>query len=184
MQSAVRPKPGPVPLLPFPAQPVAQADVPPARPLASTLAPMKPVPAPPLFEFESGDSLARFSVWMVPVAGGGAASAIAWNLGGIRVLAAMAVVCILLVLGLRSSISVRSEQVTVTRKWFFIPYKTYRAPSIEDVSYGGDYGLEEGAVGVVVRMGGKEVHLGTAKNMRFLYEALSQVAYSGVAHVG
>jgi hypothetical protein len=36
-QSAVRPKPGSVPLLPFPAQPVAQADTPAARRLASTL---------------------------------------------------------------------------------------------------------------------------------------------------
>jgi hypothetical protein len=37
VRSAVRPKLGLVPLLPFPAQPVAQADAPPARRLASTL---------------------------------------------------------------------------------------------------------------------------------------------------
>jgi hypothetical protein len=37
LQRAARPKPGLVPLLPFPAQPVAQADAPAARRLASTL---------------------------------------------------------------------------------------------------------------------------------------------------
>jgi hypothetical protein len=43
-QRSVRPKPKAVPLLPFPAQPVAQADVPPARRLASTLGVMNPFP--------------------------------------------------------------------------------------------------------------------------------------------
>lgn len=46
-QRAVRPKPKAVPLLPIPAQPVAQADAPPARRLASTLGVMN---SPHLFK--------------------------------------------------------------------------------------------------------------------------------------
>src|SRR4051812_31239622 len=125
---------------------------------------MKSPAPPPLFEFESSDSLAQFMVWIVPVAGGGAVSAVAWNLGGFKAVFAIVVACVVLVLGLRSAISVYPGQVRVVRKWFFLPYKTYSAPSIEDISFGGDYGLEEGAIGVVVRMGGKDVHLGTSKN--------------------
>lgn len=136
----------------------------------------------PLFSFESSDSLAQFMVWIVPVAGGGIVGLIAFQLGHFKAVAALAIACLLLIVGLRSSIVVYPKQVRVVRKWFFIPYKTYTAEHIEDISYGGDWGLEDGAFGVVVKMGGKEVHIGTSKNMRFLHDALSKVAYSGRKH--
>lgn len=127
-----------------------------------------------LFEFESSDSLAQFSVWMTPIAGGGVIAIVFWGMGGLKGLAAMVAICIALLIGLRTSITVRSDHVIIRRKWFFIPYRSHTAPSIERVCFGGDYGLEEGAMGVVVTMGGKDFHLGTSKSMHYLYEALTQ----------
>ncbi|MEW6370288.1 MAG: hypothetical protein AB1584_05085 [Pseudomonadota bacterium] len=133
----------------------------------------------PFFQFESADSLAQFSIWMIPTTGGGIVSIIAWDWGGWNLVAAVVLVCLLLILGLRSSITVRADQVKVVRKWFFVPYRTYTSPCIEEVSFGGDWGLDEGAMGVVVRMNGQDIHLGTSKNMHYLYESLREVAYTG-----
>lgn len=145
---------------------------------------MKPSASPPLFEFESADALARVLVWFTPLVGGGVVAVLALDFGGWRALAVVALVCLAVASGLRSSISVFPNLVIVQRKWFFIPYRTYEASAIDDVSFGGDWGLEDGAVGVVVSMGGREVHLGTPKTMRFLHDALTQVAYSGRKHDG
>jgi hypothetical protein len=134
----------------------------------------------PLFEHESSDSVAQFTVWIVPVWGAGLFGIWTWDFGGASAVIFIAVVCLVLALGLRSSISVFPEQVKIVRKWFFLPYRIHRAPGIEDVWFGGDYGLAEGAVGIVVSMGGEEVHIGTSKNMHFLYEALSPFAKSRV----
>lgn len=145
---------------------------------------MKPSASPPLFQFESADALARVLVLFTPLVGGGVVAVLALDFGGWRAIAGVAFACLIVASGLRSKISVSSDQVIIQRKWFFIPYRTYEAGAIEDVSYGGDWGMEEGAVGVVVSMGGREVHLGTPKTMRYLHEALTQVAYSGRQHEG
>ena len=121
---------------------------------------------------------------MTPLVGGGVIAVLALDLGGWRALAVIALACLAVVLGLRSRISVYSGRVVVQRTWFSVPYRTYEAPTLDDVSYGGDWGLEEGAMGVVVSMGGREVHLGTSKNMRFLHDELTRVAYSGRGHEG
>jgi hypothetical protein len=126
----------------------------------------------PVFEFESSDSLAQFSIWILPAAGGGAVSVIAWAAGGWWMVAGVFALCAVLVAGLRSSISVGPGRVTITRKWFRIPYRRFTAAAIENVFFGGDYGLEEGAMGVVVRIEGRDIHLGTSRNMHFLYDAL------------
>lgn len=145
---------------------------------------MKTLGPQPLFEFESADALAQFLVWMTPLVGGGVIAAISLDLAGWRALAVIAMVCLAIALGLRSRISVYSGRVVVQRTWFFLSYRTYEAAAIDDVSYGGDWGLEEGAIGVVVSMGGREIHLGTSKNMRFLHDELTRVAYSGKGHEG
>ena len=131
----------------------------------------------PLFEFESADSLAQFSVWMIPLAGGGIVGML-WEWFGWKSLTALVSLSLVLIVGLRSSIMVFENQVRVVRKWFFVPYKIYTSPCIEDVSFGGDWGLEEGARGVVVRMNGKDVHLGSSKNMHYLYQSLCEATYT------
>jgi len=129
--------------------------------------------AEPLFEFESSDSLEQLSVGIAATfAVGGGVGLLALQFGGWRGLFAVLVVCVLLVGGLRTKISILPTRVLVTRKWFFVPYVRYEAESIEDVYYGGDYGLDEGAIGVVVEMGGRKIHFGTSKNMRYLHDAL------------
>ncbi|WP_284620763.1 hypothetical protein [Aquabacterium humicola] len=140
---------------------------------------MRDPPSPALFEFESRDSLAQFSVWLLPVVGGGTLSILLWQFGGLPAVIATALVCISLVAGLRASIAVYPNRVEIVRKWFFLPYKKYSGQLIEDVSYGGDWGLDEGAIGVVVRLDGRDIHIGTAKNMHYLHDAISRVAYSG-----
>jgi hypothetical protein len=132
-----------------------------------------------VFEFESSDALAQFLIWMAPIAGGGVIAVAVWGAGGVSALLAMGAVCAALVAGLRSSIKVRTDRVTIRRKWFFVPYKTHTAPFIEHVCFAGDYGLEEGAMGVVVTMGGRSHHLGTSRNMRYLHDALTQAARRG-----
>jgi hypothetical protein len=139
---------------------------------------MSQIVARPLFEFESADSLAQFFVFMTPLVGGGVVAVLSLDLGGWRGLVLVVLACFAVLAGLRSKVVVYSHSVNIQRKWFFLPYRTYIAPCIDDVFYGGDWGLEEGAIGVVVRMGGQEVHLGTAKNMRFLHDALTSAAHS------
>ncbi|MBL0727099.1 hypothetical protein [Piscinibacter sp. HJYY11] len=120
------------------------------------------------YAFESSDSLAQFTGWLlhghlllfalVPFSIWGWASVPAWLLLGALHIA-----------GLRASITVTDAEVVIMKKWFFIPYSRHRAPVIADVWYGGDWGLEEGAICLVVKLGDKEVTIGTSKNMRDLY---------------
>lgn len=138
-------------------------------------------PAAPTFQFESSDSLAQFSVWLFPFAGGGVLSIFLWQFGGWTALAGVMAACLFLIVGLRSSISVYPDRVKITRKWFFLPYRTYTASSIDAVSFGGDYGLEEGAICVVVEMAGREIALGTSKNMRYIYDSLDSITGKGRA---
>lgn len=125
-----------------------------------------------LLSFESSDSLAQFTVWIVPVAGGGLVSLLTFDFAGWLGVLACILIVVALVVGLRSSISVTDTEVVLVKKWFFVPYRTYRAPFIDDVWFGGDYGLEDGAMGVVVKLGVNEVHIGTSKNMCQLHAAL------------
>jgi|GEM_PF-2481291 len=130
----------------------------------------------PLYAFESRDALAQSGGWILPlvaaciggflvgrflsVAGG-------WVVMGLGMLAGA-----VLVAGLKASITVTADDVVIVKRCFFVPYTTWRAREIDDVWFGGDWGLEEGAIGVVVQLGGEEVHLGTGRNMRELHDAL------------
>lgn len=78
----------------------------------------------------------------------------------------------MLIPGLRSSIPVGDAETVIAKRWFFLPYYWCRGPYIEDVWYGGDWGFEDDAMGVVVKLGGKEVHLGSSDSMRHLHESL------------
>jgi hypothetical protein len=82
-------------------------------------------------------------------------------------------------IGLRSSIVVTEGCTVITRRWFFIPYWRRSAPGIDDVWFGGDWGDEDGAMGVVVEMRGKEIHLGSSKTMRQLHAALFPLSAKG-----
>ena len=126
----------------------------------------------PLYHFESSDSLARFSAWILPLCGGGIITIMLWTFGGVIAIIGAAIAVVLAVIGLRASISVRNSEVIIEKKWFFILYRKYVAPEIEDVWFGGDWGLEDGAMGVVVQLANQEVHIGTSKNMKELYDAL------------
>jgi hypothetical protein len=137
---------------------------------------------PALYSFESADSLARFGVWIAPVAGGGIVGLLSFWYGGWWGALALVSIAIALIVGLRASITVSDSEAVIVKKWFFVPYRTYRAPEIDDVWFGGDWGLEEGAMGVVVKLAGREVHIGTSKNMRELHDALwpQSAKYRGV----
>src|SRR5690606_38899438 len=59
--------------------------------------------------------------------------------------------------GFGVSINVERETAVISKTWFRIPYRTYRAKGIDQISYNGDWGDEDGATGVCVELGGKEV---------------------------
>jgi hypothetical protein len=141
---------------------------------------MKP---PPLFAFESRDALAQFIVFLAPLLGGGMIIMIVFDFGGIRAALVAAVIAAVLGVGLRSSILVTSDEVKIVRKWFFVPYWIHTGAEIQDVWYGGDWGMPKGAMGVVVKLEDKEVHIGTSKNMHDLHNTLYKfsVAYRGKA---
>jgi hypothetical protein len=82
------------------------------------------------------------------------------------------VAALAIIIGLRASIVVRPSRVVITRKWFFIPYWRRTGRVIEDVWFGGDWGEPEGASGVVVKLKGKEIHIGSPKTMHYLYFSL------------
>ncbi len=125
-----------------------------------------------LYTFESADSLAQFGVWIVPVGGGGIVGLLTFWYGGWWGAFALAAIGLALIVGLRASITVTDTEAVIVKKWYFVPYRTYRAAVIDDVWFGGDWGLEEGAMGVVVKLAGREVHIGTSKNMHQLHDAL------------
>ena len=128
------------------------------------------------FFWSGQDSLSQFVVWVVVLGGGSASlSFIAWSVGGkLAALVCLAVAC-LFVVGLRTSISISPLGVEVKKHWFFVIYRRYRGPRIEDVSFGGDWGEPEGASGVVVNVGGKEVHIGSRRTMHYLHKTLTEL---------
>lgn len=130
-----------------------------------------------LYRFDGSDSLARFGVFVI-LTGAGAGpivfvlfnfvfktdwiTTIAWVLG----------ISTVIFVGLRSSIVVTNQRTTITKKWLFIPYWRCSAAEIEDVWYGGDWGDDTDALGIVVKLGKKEVDIGSRKTMHELYRAL------------
>ncbi len=133
----------------------------------------------PLYTFESLDSLAQYDIrlslflvglFFFPII------LIFWQWYGILLWAAIALILLaVLPSGFRASITVTELETIVVRKWFFIRYRKYRAAIIEDVWFSGDWGLDDGAIGVVVKLSGRELHIGTSKNMH----ELSNVNYLG-----
>jgi hypothetical protein len=97
---------------------------------------------------------------------------VAWNAGGVAGVAIFVVAACTVIIGLRASIVVRPSRVVITRKWFFIPYWRNTGRVIEDVWFGGDWGEPEGASGVVVKLNGKEIHIGSRRTMDQLYFSL------------
>lgn len=96
-----------------------------------------------------------------------------YPLAGWYGVAVSVVVAVLVVAGLRAEILVSPGEVVITRRWLLVPYRRHRAPRIDDVWYGGDWGEPEGALGVVVRLGNKEIHLGSPRTMHALHRTLT-----------
>lgn len=96
-----------------------------------------------------------------------------YPLAGWYGVAVSVVVAVLVVAGLRAEILVSPGEIVITRRWLLVPYRRHRAPRIDDVWYGGDWGEPEGALGVVVRLGNKEVHLGSPRAMHALHQTLT-----------
>jgi hypothetical protein len=127
------------------------------------------------FRFTGRDSLAQFTVSFVALGGGAlplpfliwfeCSTSAAW----IWVLATAGVA-----IGLRNRVVLAAHQVTVTRLWCFVPYRRHMGRTIEDVFWGGDWGLEEGAMGVVVVLDGKELHVGSRATAQLLYCAFKE----------
>lgn len=86
-----------------------------------------------------------------------------------------------LALGMRFTITVTSGTVRVTKKWLFIPYWSARSSQIHDVWYGGDWGLPDGALGVVVDLDRTEVHVGSSRTMKALFNALRPLSVAARA---
>jgi hypothetical protein len=121
------------------------------------------------FRYSGQDSLSQFMVWIVLFS---ELPFYVWRFAG-RTAAALAVLMTLVVImGLRASIVATSSQVVITKSWFFIPYWRYTGRVIEGVWFGGDWGEPEGASGVVVKLDGKKVHVGSRKTMHYLYTSL------------
>lgn len=82
------------------------------------------------------------------------------------------VACLVIMAGLRFSISVKPGRVLVIKKWIFIPYWFWSAAEIEAVWYSDDWGREGEDMGVTVQLGDKEVIIGSVKTMHQLHSAL------------
>jgi hypothetical protein len=124
------------------------------------------------FSFSGRDSMAQLMGLMIMLA------PVPWlpfavsHAGGVAGVAIFVAAVLAVISGLQASIVVRPSTVLITRKWFFIPYWRYSGRRIEDVRFGGDWGEPEGASGVVVKLDGKEIHIGSRRTMHHLYVSL------------
>jgi hypothetical protein len=130
------------------------------------------------FTFTGRDSLSQFMVGFVLILGGGfpLLPFFVWQAGGMTGTALSIVAALAVIVGLRNSIVVTPSLVVITRSWFFVPYWRHTGPAIQDVSYGGDWGDPEGACGIVVKLDGQEIHIGSARTMHHLCASLWRLA--------
>lgn len=77
-----------------------------------------------------------------------------------------------LALGMRFTIAVTPQTIRVTKKWLFVPYWSARSSQIHDVWYSGDWGLSDGALGVVLDLDRTQVHIGSSRTMKLLFDSL------------
>ncbi|MCA9179462.1 MAG: hypothetical protein KDB14_33635 [Planctomycetales bacterium] len=129
------------------------------------------------FRCSGRDTMPQFTVFLL-VFGGGCIPIpfMVYDGFGFYAVAALFAFSALVAVGMRFSIAVDVDRVVLRRTWFGIPYWTRAGRRIEDVYYGGDWGEAEGASGVVVVLdGGREFHIGSAKSMRHLHEALGRL---------
>ena len=122
--------------------------------------------------FSGQDSLSQFMVWLLILAEGCLLPVVAWHFGGMTAAVLSVLVALTVPVGLRASIVVTPSQVVITRSWFFIAYWRYTGRAIEGVWFGGDWGEPEGACGVVVKLSGKEIHIGSRRTMHHLHASL------------
>ena len=126
------------------------------------------------FTFSGRDSLSQFMAVLVLVGGGGTLPIplIIWAVSGMTAAAIYTLAALAVAIGFRNSIVVTPSLVVITRSWFFIPYWRYAGRAIQDVWYGGDWGEPEGASGIVVKLDGQEIHIGSRRTMHHLCESL------------
>jgi len=124
------------------------------------------------FSFNTGDSSSVVTVCLLPFVAAGILSFILFDKIGIEGLFLVIALMGLLAIGLKSSIKVDENQVVIQKKWFVIPYKTYKGKKIESVFYSGNYGEEEDAFSIVLKLNGQEITMGTKKDLRYLYDSL------------
>ena len=130
----------------------------------------------PLYEFRGADFLAQCIAVASPLVGAGfiAPGLYGWlgwggSLGVLMALLALAV-------GLSAEIVVTVDETAIVKRWFGLPYRRYCAPFISRVEYGGDWGLPNGATGVVVHVGDRKVHIGAPWSMRQIHCGLTPSA--------
>jgi len=126
------------------------------------------------YYFESTDSLAQYSIWLIVAFIGIPSAVILLNFLSLTQFIFIPIFIIFFTLGLRASIKVEEKGVSIIKKWYFIPYRVYRHTYIDDIWYGGDWGEAEGAMCIVVQLGSKEITMGTRKNMNKLHDELWQ----------
>jgi hypothetical protein len=126
------------------------------------------------FQFTGRDSLSQFLVVFVLTLGAGGFSVplLFWDFGANMAALGSVAFALVLAAGLRSSIVISDHVVTITRLWFFVPYWKYTGKVIEDIWFGGDWGMDDDAMGIVIKIDGQEVHMGSRKTMHFLFDAL------------
>jgi hypothetical protein len=127
-----------------------------------------------IFTFTGRDSLSQFMAVLILICGGGGLFLpfLVWQAGGMTAIAVYVPASLAVVVGLRNSIVVTPSLVVITRSWFFVPYWRHTGPAIQDVSYAGDWGDPEGAGGVVIKLDGQEIQIGSAKTMHHLSASL------------
>ena len=125
------------------------------------------------FHYKGRDSLSQFMMWVLILGTGSVPlPLLVWQFGGVAAAILSVAIALVVLSGLRSSIVVFPSGVVITKSWFFVPYWRYKGPAIEDVQFSGDWGEPEGASGVVVKIKGEEIHIGSRKSMHKLHAAL------------
>ncbi len=143
-----------------------------------------------LFKFTGADAEARLPVFLligaviafalIIVFSGLITFSLASAIGVLKFLLIVIGILFVGALGFRNRVVVTEQSALIEKKWFFIPYRRFTAALIEDVWFVGDWGLPDGAIGVVVEMAGKEIPIGSRKTMHGLYGALYPLSAAGM----